>query len=362
MIVRSLRLRNFRNYENAEVHFDPGMNVLTGMNAQGKTNILESLVYLSLTRSHRISDDRKLIRHDAPFADIKCVFTDERDKEIEAVIHPKGKTLFVYHQPVKKSSEFIGLLNVILFAPDDLRIFNDQPRDRRRMMNQEITKVSVEYLLSLNRFQNFLKERNLLLKQQRIDDIYLRILDEQMSEAEEYIIRERKEFIDMINLHIGKFYYALSSENADLKVVYKCALEEDISKQNLIRKHEESRKKDLEYRVTNFGIHHEDILFMMNDRNLVQTASQGQKRMALLAFKLSLMKYIEAKTRKKPVLLLDDVLSELDTEKQKRLLKLVSEPYQCLITATELPEFIRHIPMKQFRVENGSITEITGGI
>ena len=183
-----------------------------------------------------------------------------------------------------------------------------------------------------------------------------------MSEAEEYIIRERKKFVDMINLHIGKFYYALSSDNTDLKVVYKCALEEDITKENLIRKHEESRKKDLEYRVTNFGIHHEDILFMMNDRNLVQTASQGQKRMALLAFKLSLMKYIEAKTRKKPVLLLDDVLSELDTEKQKRLLKLVSEPYQCLITATELPEFIRHIPMKQFRVENGSITEITGGI
>ena len=163
MIIETLRLRNFRNYENLSVSFDPKLNVITGKNAQGKTNLLESIVYLSLTRSHRILNEKKLIRENMPFAEIRCTFSDKDErKELGAVIHPQGKTLIVNRYPVKKSSDFIGLLNVVIFSPDDLYLFNDMPRERRKVMNQEITKISPKYLLSLNRYQNFLKERNSL--------------------------------------------------------------------------------------------------------------------------------------------------------------------------------------------------------
>ena len=147
MYIKNIQLRNFRNYENAYIEFNPSINLITGANAQGKTNLLESLVYLSLTRSHRIVDDKKLIRNDEMFAAIDCKFVDTDEKDIEVIIHPNGKTLMIHKRPLKKSSEFIGLLNVVLFSPDDLRIFNDQPKERRRVINQEITKVSTKYLL-----------------------------------------------------------------------------------------------------------------------------------------------------------------------------------------------------------------------
>lgn len=133
MIIENLTLRNFRNYESASITFSKGLNIITGKNAQGKTNLLESLIYLSLTRSHRINDDKKLIKDDEAFTDIKCEYLDgEVKRNIEAIIHNKGKTLIVHKKPVKRSSEFIGLLNVILFSPDDLTLFNDAPRERRK--------------------------------------------------------------------------------------------------------------------------------------------------------------------------------------------------------------------------------------
>ena len=181
MIIDTLKLRNFRNYENLSVTFDPKLNVITGQNAQGKTNLLESIVYMSLTRSHRILNEKKLIREDMPFAEIRCIFSDEGDrKELGAVIHPQGKTLLVNRYPVKKTSDFIGLLNVVIFSPDDLYLFNEMPRERRKVMNQEIAKISSGYLLAMNRYQNFLKERNSLLKNRTVDETYLDILDEQM--------------------------------------------------------------------------------------------------------------------------------------------------------------------------------------
>lgn len=355
MIVKHLQLRNFRNYENASMTFDAGLNVITGENAQGKTNLLESLVYLSLTRSHRISDDKKLIKEGMPFAQIKCQFEDEKTKDIEAIIHPQGKTLLVHKNPVKKSSEFVGLLNVVLFAPDDLRIFNDQPRERRRLMNQEITKISPKYLYALNQYQNFLKQRNILLKQKNVDLLYLDTLDERMSDVEKVIIEERKEFIKSINESISSFYQRLSGEDKQVYVRYKTCLEKDITKENVLHMHQEAREKDLENRLTSVGIHREDMIFEIDDRNITEFASQGQKRMMMLSFKLAMLRYIESKTKKKPILLLDDVMSELDLHKQEILLDMVSQPYQCIITTTHIPSYMEKIPMKKYVVRDGNI-------
>lgn len=358
MIVENLTLRNFRNYESASIQFSKGLNVITGRNAQGKTNLLESLIYLSLTRSHRINDDKKMIKDDEAFADIKCEFLDGGTKRnIEAIIHNKGKTLIVHKQPVKRSSEFIGLLNVILFSPDDLTLFNDAPKERRKILNQEITKISSKYLQSLNQYQNLLKERNLLLKQFNFDHKLLDTLDEQMSKEEVVIIKYRKDFIKSIDTSITPLYQQLSSDTCKVHVQYQSCIDEEVTYENILKKHLENRSKDIENHVTTFGIHREDMIFEMDGKNLIHVASQGQKRMTVLSFKMALLKYVEERTNKKPILLLDDVLSELDSQRQRKLMEMVGNEYQCILTTTEIPQFMKNKNMKVFQIENGKILE-----
>ncbi len=362
MYIKNIQLRNFRNYENAYIEFNPSINLITGANAQGKTNLLESLVYLSLTRSHRIVDDKKLICNDEMFAAIDCKFVDTDEKDIEVIIHPNGKTLMVHKRPLKKSSEFIGLLNVVLFSPDDLRIFNDQPKERRRVMNQEITKVSTKYLLSLNQYQMYLKDRNALLKSEKIDLNYLDILDEQIAKVEAHIIRERRKFIEVIQSVISKIYQELSGSQIKLEVMYKTFVEDtEKLEEKILEIHRESHQKDMEYHITKVGIHLDDLIFKMDDQNLIYFASQGQKRMVMLSFKLALLNYIKLMTKKQPILLLDDVLSELDYSRQKKLLQMVQRDFQCIITTTEIPDFLKHADMTKFRIEGGKIFPLTGG-
>lgn len=362
MIIQNVTLRNFRNYKYSSIDFYQGMNVITGKNAQGKTNLLESLVYLSLTRSHRILDDKQLIKKGELFSDIKCTFLDgEKSNEIECVIHLKGKTLLVRHQPVKKSSEFVGMLNVVLFSPDDLNIFSNFPKERRKVMDQEISKISNTYLLALSKFQTTLKQRNSLLKQQTVNQLLLDTLDENISKYEFMIIQERKNFINSIDSYITNIYHRLSDDPVDVHLKYKCCLDSDISYENILLGHRNNRQKDIENHVTSFGIHREDMLFEMNHEPLIQISSQGQKRMTVLSFKMALLNFITKQTHKQPVLLLDDVLSELDYERQKRLIEMVSKSYQCIITTTEIPEFLRNENMKIFKVADGNIINTTGG-
>lgn len=356
MIIKNLTLRNFRNIESCDITFHPGMNFIIGDNAQGKTNLLESLVYLSLTRSHRIANDKKLIKEGALFADIRCTFSDnDRHQQIEAVLSGKGKTLMIQKQPVLRSSEFIGLLNVILFAPDDLKVFSDSPRERRRIMNQEITKISTRYLLSLNRYQNLLKDRNTLLKQYTPDPVYLETLNEKMSEEEVLIMEKRKEFETGINEKINLLYQKISGEENHVNIRYTCCLDTEITKENILELHKKFTQKDIEIRMTNTGIHREDIVFLMNDRNVSEIASQGQKRMVMLAFKFALREYILKTTKKDVVILLDDVLSELDKEKQKKLLQMAADTSQCIITATDLPFNTERQRERIYHVKEGKI-------
>lgn len=362
MRIKTLHLISFRNYENTEVSFGSGLNVITGLNAQGKTNLLESLVYLSLTRSHRVSNDRKLIKEGSEYASIRCVMEEDgRDIDLGAVIYPRGKTLMIQKTPVKKTSEFVGRLNVILFAPDDLRFFTDSPRERRRLLNQEITKLSHGYLLALNRYQNLLKDRNLLLKRMNPDFVYLDTLNEQMAAEEVQIIRERRALIQGTEQALQDCYRRLSGDStAEVSLQYvSCLRDSEINKEALVMMHRDSMPRDIESHVTTAGIHREDIVFRINGRNAVDTASQGQKRMLMLSFKMALHAYIRQYSGRNAVLLLDDVLSELDREKQIRLLSMIHDT-QCLITATELPPFMGDLPMNKYHVTHGTIAEEGG--
>ena len=355
MIIENLSLKNYRNYSSASVDLSSEFNVISGANAQGKTNLLESMVYLSLSKSHRTNDDSLLIKHGCEYAKISCRFKSGVEKNISALIRSAGKTLMIENQPVLKSSAFIGQLNVVLFAPDDLRIFEDQPRERRRMMNQEISKISNRYLISLNNYQGLLRQRNILLKQKKIDMNYLDTLDEQMIKEEVKIIHSRRVFVEEINQLLPDIYQKLSTENIKSKMVYHCCIDNSESAEELNSMLKSAREKDMETGTTTSGIHREDLSFTMDGRNLIETASQGQRRMMMLAYKMALLQFIQKISKDTPILLLDDVLSELDIEHQKRLISMVHKPCQCIITCTEIPAFLKEQNAAEYYIENGTI-------
>jgi DNA replication and repair protein RecF len=254
---------------------------------------------------------------------------------------------------VLKTSEFIGILNTVLFSPDDLGIFLDAPAARRKLLDQEITKVSSGYLFALRKYRSLLKDRNSLLKQQKPDTAYLSVLEERMREESALIIRERREFIASINSRIRDLYRNLSGEDSVLALQYQCCIRDMPEEEGLRTLYENTRAKDLELHMTTGGVHREDIVFTLNGENVIYTASQGQKRMIMLAMKLAFIPYIEEKRGSRAVLLLDDVLSELDEERQRRLIGLIRHTGQCVITGTEMPAFLRSENPKIFTVSRG---------
>ncbi len=357
MILQSLRLRNFRNYEDATFTFSPRMNLITGNNAQGKTNLLESMVFLSLTRSNRVNDHRLLIKKDAPFGMVACDISDgSRSISLEAILHGDGKTLRVQGHPVKQSSEFIGLLNVVLFSPDELRLFKDQPSERRRLLDQEIAKISPSYLNSLNQYQRLLKERNQLLKMPNVDRLFLETLNDRMILEQKTVIEKRQEFVEFIDARIAGIYRRVAGDLSEVRVKYhSCIKSLENTLENLKEMYEASLASDIEHKHTSRGIHREDLVFSIGGENVVNVASQGQKRMVMLSFKAALLEYIKQQTHSYPVLLLDDVLSELDEAKQNRLLDLVQKPCQCMITSTKIPPYANKDETKVFVIENGKV-------
>lgn len=352
MIVKNISLRNYRNYEKVDISFDEKINYFIGNNGQGKTNLLEAILFLSLTKSHRINDDKKLIKYNSPFTKITSLINDEENKKMEVIIHQSGKSLSINNIQINKVSDFIGKLNVILFSPDDLFLFNDQPRERRKVIDQEISKINQKYLLTLNKYKNLIKDKNNLLKNKEIDINYLDVLNEQLINESEIIINERKKIIEVLNKNIKRIYKLLSNEDKDIFIEYKCCVEDG----NLKRIYEEAKQKEIDYRVASVGPHREDYLFLMDNEPLINIASQGQKRMVVLAFKLSLINYIYQQTNKYPVLLLDDVLSELDKNHRERLINLLKDKNQCIITTTEDIDIKENI--KKFYVEDGTVKEI----
>lgn len=329
MLVSSLRLNNYRNYKVKSLSFKPGSNIIIGKNGVGKTNILESLIVVSNTKSFRTLDDRDLIKKDEEYSRIECL--SDKDK-FKVVISQNGKRLYINDNPVKKTSQFIGKLNCILFKPSDLNLFNDSPKERRRLLDIEIGKVNKEYLNSLLTYNSLLKDKNKLLKGEKIDNDYLEIIEGKMIEMMKIIIRDRQDFIETINFYINDYYKKISGYDGEIKVVYKKCSEIEKLEEDIKRSHE----KDFLYHYASFGTHHEDYYFYMKNERLETIASQGQTRMVLIAFKLALEEYIRMKINDVPILLLDDILSELDKENKERLLKIIPSDTQVIITGTDL--------------------------
>ncbi len=329
MLVSSLKLNNYRNYTSLNINFDSGLNIIIGKNGVGKTNILESLIVLSNTKSFRTLNDNDLIKKEETYSKIEANCDIGK---LKVVISDNGKRLYFNDNVLKRTSEFIGKVNCILFKPNDLNLFIDSPRERRRILDIEIGKVSKEYLLSLSTYNLLLKDKNKLLKEENIDLNYLDIIDSKMIKEMKIIIRYREEFINIINSYITNIYDDLSNSSVNILIKYKSCCNIDHLEENMLK----SRDKDLIYHYANFGIHHDDYEFYFDD-NLIQTvASQGQSRLTLISFKLALEKYIRYKTNECPIILLDDILSELDFDNKQRLLRYIPFDNQTIITGTDL--------------------------
>lgn len=342
MLIKNLKLKNYRNYKDYNVRFNKNLNIIVGENGIGKTNALESIMVVSNSKSFRTNNDQDLILKGEEFLAIEL---QSETNNFKVVINQKAKSLYIDDNPIKKTSDFIGKLNAVLFKPSDLELFNDAPSERRKILDLEISKVNKEYLRALLKYNSLLKDKNKLLKEIEIDHDLLNVIEESMIPAIQTIIEGRESFINKINKRISDYYEKISGVKSEIKVIYKKCCDVNNIKQEL----QEHKTKDEYYHYATFGPHHEDFYFTMGDYELNSIASQGQKRMTLIAFKFALIEYIQESTGTTPIVLLDDVLSELDKNNKERLLNNLPKDAQVILTNTD----IRNLQIdKEFKLIN----------
>ena len=359
MIIKSIELSDFRNYENLEIHFDNGTNILYGDNAQGKTNILEAAYISGTTKSHKGSKDKEMIRFDCEEAHIRTI-VEKNEKEYQIDMHLRthgSKGVAINKIPIKKASELFGILNIVFFSPEDLNIIKNGPAERRRFLDSELCQLDKVYLSDLTKYNKILNQRNKLLKDigYRPDLIEtLSVWDEQLIETGKRIIKRRKAFIEELNEIIGQIHSNISGGKENLILRYEPNIDDVFFADELLK----AKKKDMKLCQTTVGPHRDDMLFSVNDIDIRKFGSQGQQRTSALSLKLAEIEIVKRTIHNTPVLLLDDVLSELDSNRQNYLLNSISD-IQTMITCTGLEEFVRnrfHIN-KVFQVINGEVFE-----
>lgn len=339
MKINKIHLSHFRNYHHAQLEFFKNIQVFVGDNGQGKTNLLESIYFLSTSRSFRVKNEQDLIQEKFDMCRIESFISVESTKfRLAAILHEKGKSLFINKQPVKKTSEFVGKCNAVLFSPADMDFFEASPKIRRRFVDIECSKISSIYMEQLNQYSKILKERNALLKTDMIDMDYLDVVTDTLILLSIQIIQQRNEFIQFLETKVSTYYSKFVSEESAVSIQYQSSLGELLEFGAIKKKFESSFSRDKAFKMTHLGIHRDDLIFSLNDRFVSQFASQGQKRMILLSAKLSLIDYIFHHTNTYPILLLDDVFSELDPKKKLKFSEILPRGIQIMITTTDLSE------------------------
>ena len=326
MIIKSLELKNYRNYKELSLQIDSKVNLLYGDNAQGKTNILEAIYMAATAKSHRSSKDREIVNFEEDEAHIK-LYMEKHEVEHRIDIHIRknaSKGIAINGIPIKKISNLFGVINVVFFSPEDLSIIKRGPADRRRFIDMELCQLSKIYVDNLINYNKTLLQRNKLLKDISFkpqDKELLTSLDVWDMQLVYYgceIIKFRKEFISKLNMNIKDIHLNLTGNKEDLKLVYNCNVTEDNYEKTLLK----SRDADIKQKTSNVGPHRDDMsFFIKNNIDLKYYGSQGQQRTAALSLKLAEIELVKSSINDYPVLLLDDVFSELDSKRQLKLIK-----------------------------------------
>ena len=359
MKIKSLKLKNFRNYEFLKLRFDPAANIFYGDNAQGKTNILEAVYLSGTTKSHRGTKDKDIIQFGQMESHIETV-VEKNGIEYQIDMHlkkhsPKG--IAINKIPIRRASELFGIVNLVFFSPEDLNIIKNGPGERRRFIDLELSQLDKVYLSNLANYNRIVNQRNHLLKEigfsnQKSDFDTLEIWEMQLVQYGNKIIERRKQFVEEINKIISSIHQKLTGGTEQIRVIYEPSSGE-IPLEEALKKNKE---KDMKIKSTSVGPHRDDICFMTGDLDIRRFGSQGQQRTAALSLKLSEIELVKQMIHDTPVLLLDDVLSELDKHRQNYLLDSIHD-IQTLITCTGVDEFVNHrfSINKIFRVQNGHV-------
>lgn len=358
MILRSLKLKNFRNYHLLTLDFHHATNIFYGDNAQGKTNILEAVYLCGTTKSHRGTKDRDMIQFGKDESHIE-VIVEKEGVPYQIDVHlkknsPKG--IAINKMPIRKASELFGMIHLVFFSPEDLNIIKNGPAERRRFMDMELSLLDKIYLNNLSGYNRIVNQRNKLLKDiQNHRELYdtLEVWDMQLVEYGRRVMERRRKFVQEVNEIVGDIHRKLTGGRENLVLSYEpgCGC---MSLEDAVRK---NRERDIRMRSTSTGPHRDDICFLADDLDIRKFGSQGQQRTAALSLKLAEIELVKQVIHDTPILLLDDVLSELDKHRQNYLLDSI-HGVQTLVTCTGLDEFVNHrfSMNKVFHVQDGEVT------
>ncbi|MFC1599432.1 DNA replication/repair protein RecF [Patescibacteria group bacterium] len=338
MQLKSIKLENFRNYKKLDIKLDPAnnLNLFIGDNAQGKTNFLEAITVLSLAKSFRIPKHDSLIMWDEEYARIVGQF-DDTELEFFVSVKPKKQKNLKKNGVNVQVKDFIGQLNIVLFHPEDLNILYLSPSLRRQYLNTILSQTDPIYFDALVQYNRLLKHRNktlFLITESKATKDELNVWDEKLAEYGSYIYQKRLELVQFFNKPCADNYNKIANSEENVKLSYTCSFKDPLTeKEDYLDALHENRESDIAYQRTRKGIHRDDLEIYFNNHNVFDFASRGEMRTLIIALKLSEIEFIEAQTGRKPILLLDDVFSELDINRQKFLLDAIKN-YQSFITTT----------------------------
>jgi DNA replication and repair protein RecF len=368
MHITELSLANYRNYEKLHLTFDHKVNVIIGENAQGKTNLMESIYVLALTKSHRTSKDKELIKWDENYATIKGgIVKRKRQFPLELIFSNKGKKAKLNHIEQQRLSDYIGALNVVMFAPEDLNLVKGSPHERRRFIDMEIGQIQPIYVYHLGQYQKILKQRNALLKEYQrkpqMDRTMLQVLTEQLIEHAAIILFRRFQFLTLLRKWAKPIHSGISRQLEELEIEYDASI--DVSEKMELSKivevyqkqFQDIETKEMERGSSLIGPHRDDLVFFINGKEVHTYGSQGQQRTTALSLKLAEIELIHNEVGEYPILLLDDVLSELDDSRQSHLLNTIEGKVQTFVSTTSV-NGIEHETLQKaeiFYVQQGTV-------
>ena len=359
MYIREVELKNFRNYEHLNLKFNENVNFIIGNNAQGKTNLLESIFICSMGKSFRTSKDAEMIRFEKDFSKIKVTAQKQLfPVDVEITLRKdQGKSIKVNGMNISRTSDLLENLYIVIFSTEDLKIVKDEPEKRRKFIDRELCMLKPSYLDSLTNYKKVILQRNNYLKERNIDSSVLDIWDIQLAKYGSKIISMRNDFIEKINEISARIHGNITDGKEKLKIEYDPNIKIVNNLENeLYNSIKKSQPSDIRLRTTTSGPHRDDISFYIDDNNVRSFGSQGQQRTAALSLKLAELDLIKAETGEEAILLLDDVMSELDAGRQEYLIKTLSD-IQLFITTTEINDSLEKAASKGkiFTVENGKI-------
>lgn len=361
MKILNLKLLNFRNYERLSIDFDPRKNLIIGKNGMGKTNIVEAIYVLAFTKSFRGSKESVIIKNNADLTRVEGCIKDEYTNTYKVIVKEKEKTVKVNNTKIDKISDYLSKINIVLFTSNDLSLIKDTPSVRRKLINIELSQFSNDYLKVLTLYNKVLKQRNLYLKTMYLNGnapvSYLEILTEQLVDLGLKIFNYRSEFINNINKYICNNYQKISNVFG-LKLQYDSFFKEK-NKEELMSIYKKEEKKDILLGKTNYGVHKDDYIFYLNDVNLKDFGSEGEQKNAIISLKMAEIEIFRKEKNVTPILILDDLFSELDMEKINNIMLFIDDEIQTFITTTELDKVKEEIKTssKIFYVDNGQVRE-----